>query len=270
MQILKTMNGLTSAAARILQGDWSGAGEALKEALKAGTVESIQASFEAVMNAILREADRLAGQASMKGLSGNARGGDAEDDSAGITKYMTDLQNIFNGLSSGMDDSAKSASKFTDKIKEMVSAVRSQTRAFADFTGIFDVFQRQSISGERLLNRMKAQVSAMGEWQQSISSLEQRDINKNLLEQVRAMGPQAVDQVKALSAMTDAQMSEYNKLYSQRYDIAGDQAQKVVARENQIETLIEKQEINIKVENGDARKIANDIIRELRAAGVSI
>ena len=84
------------------------------------------------------------------------------------------------------------------------------------------------------------------------------------------MGPQAVDQVKALAAMTDAQLSEYNKLYSQRYGIAGEQAQKVVARESQIETLIEKQEINIKVENGDARKIANDIIRELRLAGVSI
>lgn len=268
MDVIRAASRLTDAMFKITKGDFLGAAKSFGDALIRTPLES------AIEQATLLK--RMAEESAAKMNKGNSRvsgaprGGDVVEENADITKYVTDLEKLFKGLANGMDDSSEKAKKFTDKVKEMVSAIRSQTRAFADFTGIFDVFQRQSISGERLLNRMKAQVSAMGEWQQSISSLEQRDINKNLLEQVRAMGPQAVDQVKALAAMTDTQLAEYNKLYSQRYGIAGEQAQKVVARESQIETLIEKQEINIKVESGDARKIANDIVRELRLAGVSI
>lgn len=268
MDIVKFMTRITDAGSKILEGDWKGALKSFGDAFVKTTLESSLNSAKTIVRMAEESAARM--NKINSGLSGAPSGGDVVEENGDITKYVTDLQNLFNGLSKGMDDSSEKAKKFTDKVKEMVSAIRSQTRAFAEFTGIFDVFQRQSISGERLLNRMKAQVAAMGEWQQAIGSLEQRDINKNLLEQVRAMGPQAVDQVKALAAMTDAQLSEYNKLYSQRYGIAGEQAEKVVARESQIETLIEKQEINIKVESGDARKIANDIIKQLRLQGVSI
>jgi hypothetical protein len=183
-----------------------------------------------------------------------------------INKSQSDLNDLLNSFT----DTGGAVDKFTDSVKNMVTAIRSQTKAFAEFTGIFDVFQRQSISGERLLNRMKAQVSAMGEWQQAMTTLEGRNINAALLEQVRAMGPQAVDQIKALSKMTDAQLAEYSNLFSQRYGIAGEQAEKVVSQETKIDTMIENQVVNINVENGDARKIANDIVRELRLAGVPI
>jgi len=181
-----------------------------------------------------------------------------------IGNSQEELKKMFKSLSGG----ASPVNNVTSAIKKMVEAIQSQTRAFAEFTGIFDIFQRQAISGERLLNRMRAQVGAMREWQQAITTLESRNINKNLLEQVRAMGPQAVDQVRALAKMSDIQLEEYNRLFTQRTGIAGEQAEKVVAREAQIETMIENQTININVTSGDARKIANDIVRELRLAGV--
>ena len=269
--LAKLVNGLGDAATKMVKGDWAGVGQSMKGLFETLVTDRLSDTITTIVDGA-RKAGKFNSSTTLSMIDQYKKA--AQDMSASpggdITKYMTDLKNIFSSLSAGMDSSTESAKKFTDKIKEMVSAVRAQTRSFADFANIFDVFQRQTISGERLLNRMKAQVSAMGEWQQAIGSLEQRDINKNLLEQVRAMGPQAVDQIKALAAMTDTQLSEYNKLYSQRYGIAGEQAQKVVARESQIETLIEKQEINIKVENGDARKIANDIIKQLRLAGVSI
>lgn len=268
MDMVKLFSRITAAASKIIDGDFKGALQSLREAIVGATVESMEDSLKLILRNATSAGDRA--KKIIQGVTAVPGGKVETEENSDITKYVTDLQNLFKGLSSGIDDSSSSAKKFTDRVMEMVRAIRQQTKAFADFTGIFDIFQRQSISGERLLNRMRAQVSAMSEWQQSIGVLEQRDINKNLLEQVRAMGPQAVDQVKALAAMSDAQLQEYNKLYSQRYGIAGEQAQKVVARESQIETLIEKQEINIKVENGDARKIANDIVRELRLAGVSI
>jgi hypothetical protein len=190
-----------------------------------------------------------------------------------VDNALSDWQKQIDDLFNSLDESTGvtgAVDNFTDSIRKMVDAIRSQTKAFAEFTGIFDVFQRQSISGERLLNRMRAQVSAMGEWQQAMTSLEGRNINSALLEQVRSMGPQAVDQIKALANMTDAQLTEYSNLFSQRYGIAGEQAEKVVAQETQIDTMIENQVVNINVESGDARKVANDIIRELRLAGVSI
>jgi len=122
---------------------------------------------------------------------------------------------------------------------------------------------------------MKAQVKAMSEWQQAMTTLEERGINKNLLEQIRSMGPQAVDQAMALAKMTNAQLAEYGQLYEQRTGIASEQAGISTMRASQIDTNIENQinititESNIKSEE-DAREMANKIVRELRLAGVSI
>jgi len=108
-----------------------------------------------------------------------------------------------------------------------------------------------------------------------MTTLEERGINKNLLEQIRSMGPQAVDQAVALAKMTNEQLAEYGQLYEQRTGIASEQAGIATMRASQIDTNIEKQinititESNIKSEE-DAREMANKIVRELRLAGVSI
>jgi TP901 family phage tail tape measure protein len=247
---------LADAIAKAAKGDWSGAGKSLVGAIEALTTERLERAAKQMINP------------TSSGKTAPAMSIIEKDEET--KNYLNDLKGIFNSLAEGIDSASEKSSKFTDKIKSMVDAIRTQTRAFADFTGIFDVFQRQSVSGERLLNRLRAQVSAMGEWQQAMSALESRDINKNLLEQVRAMGPQAVDQVKALARLNDAQLAEYNQLFTQRTGIAGEQAEKVVARETRIDTMIENQILNINVESSDARKIANDIVRELRMAGVPI
>ena len=193
-----------------------------------------------------------------------------------FSKSIEDAQKKVESLMNEFDMSGTPQVKnFKDMVKSLTAEIKQQTEAFMNFIGMFDIFARQAVSGERLINRMKAQVKAMSEWQQAMTTLEERGINKNLLEQIRSMGPQAVDQAMALARMTNAQLAEYGQLYEQRTGIASEQAGIATMRASQIDTNIENQinititESNIKSEE-DAREMANKIVRELRLAGVSI
>lgn len=190
-------------------------------------------------------------------------------------KGLVDMQAYFKSLGKEMDSVVTSATTktdtFTDTVRSMVSALKDQTKAFADFVGLFDVFERKSVSGERLLTRLKAQVKAMGDWRKSMSVLESRGVSGQMLNDLRSMGPSAVDSINALAGMSDSKLKEYIGLYGQKGAIGGTEAAKLVGSQNAIETNIEKQVIiNATGSKGDAEAIANVIMKKLRLAGYAI
>lgn len=182
---------------------------------------------------------------------------------------------LFNKLFGQTEKATSSTEDFTSAIKSTVNAIKEQTKAFANFVGLFDIFERTNISGQRLINRLKAQVNAMMEWRQAMLSLEKRGVNAEFLNELRAMGPAAVDQIKAIAGMTGEQLQQYVGLWGQRYGIAGGEAEKSVMFDSAAQTRIDKQ-VNItitgnKISNDDdVRRITNNIVKELRLAGVKI
>lgn len=190
-------------------------------------------------------------------------------------KWLTDFNKKWDeyikSLETGSKTTDTAASKleqFRDTVKSMVDTIKDQTRAFANFVGLFDTFERKSVSGTRLLNRLKAQVSAMMEWRSSLAALEKRGVNQQFLNDLRSMGPSAVDSINALSKMSDEQLKQYTGLYNQKFAIGGAESSKMVSANMKANTVIEKQ-INLTVtgSKGDAEVIANAIVKKLRAAG---
>jgi hypothetical protein len=142
-----------------------------------------------------------------------------------------------------MADESKSAfDKLAESLNNFGDAVKNQTKSFANFVNIFDIFERKPISGIRLLNRLKGQLNAMGEWRGELAALEKRGVQGQMLQELTAMGPGAVDQLHALQGMNNANLQEYIKLYEQKYSIAGSAAVKAVTAEKNIQTNIEKQQ----------------------------
>ncbi len=187
-------------------------------------------------------------------------------------KWMDSIAAKWNKYVSSADKAASKTDELKNSIKQFVDALKSQTRAFADFTGLFDKFERVSISGERLLNRLKAQVKAMTEWRGALATLEKRGVSKDFLADLRAMGPSAVDSIMALSKMTDAQLKQYTGFYNQKYSIAGSEATKQMLYERGLETRIDKQ-INIYM-NGTKvvtdQNLVDSLVKKLRLAGVKV
>lgn len=198
----------------------------------------------------------------------------AEATQAKVDKLKVSEPIKFPDFSEFLDDLKTGATKvdeFANAVRSLVDTIRSRTKSFVDFAGIFDTIERKAIGGERLLNRMKAQVRAMIDWKNALTALEKRGVSKTFLEDVRSMGPGAVDSVMGLARMSDAQLKQYTGLYDQKYGIAGDQASKSVAASTQIDTNIENQIVlNVTGSKGDATVIANEIVRQLRTAGYKI
>jgi hypothetical protein len=186
-----------------------------------------------------------------------------------------DMLKYFKQLGKELDNTLNSAATktdtFADTVRSMVQAIREQTKAFASFVGLFDVFERKSVSGERLLNRLKAQIKAMSEWRSAMTTLQNRGVSGEMLNDLRSMGPGAVDSIKALAGMSDSKLKEYVGLYGQKNSIAGGEASKLVAGQNTIETNIEKQiVINVTGVKSDGEAVANAIVKKLRVAGYAI
>ncbi len=175
---------------------------------------------------------------------------------------------LFDSIKDGSGEAGKGVDTFKNSIKSMVDAIKQQTTAFANFVGLFDTFERKSVSGTRLLNRLKAQITAMMDWRNALGNLEKRGVSEAFLSDLRSMGPQAVDSISALSRMSDEQLKQYTGLYNQKYALAGGESSKAFAATQKAETLIEKQlVINATGSKADAETIANAIVKKLRAAG---
>lgn len=186
-------------------------------------------------------------------------------------KSQNDMLNYFKQLGSETDKATSKVDTFTDSVRSMVQAIREQTKSFSNFVGLFDVFERKSVSGDRLLNRLKAQVKAMSEWRTNLAKLEKRGVSGELLNDLRAMGPSAVDSISALAGLSDSKLKEYVGAYGQKNSIAGGEASKLVAGQNKIETNIEKQIVlNVTGTKADGEAIAFAIVKKLRLAGYTI
>jgi hypothetical protein len=175
---------------------------------------------------------------------------------------------LFDSIKDGSGEAEKGVDTFKNSIKSMVDAIKQQTTAFANFVGLFDTFERKSVSGTRLLNRLKAQITTMMDWRNALGNLEKRGVSEAFLSDLRSMGPQAVDSISALSRMSDEQLKQYTGMHNQKYALAGGESSKAFAATQKAETLIEKQlVINATGSKADADTIANAIVKKLRAAG---
>ncbi len=184
-----------------------------------------------------------------------------------------DLDMTFSDIGKTAEKTADGVDKLRDSVKSLVDSIRQQTDAFKNSLSLFEKFERKVINPQRLLNRLKAQVKAMTDWTNTLTTLQARGVSEAFLNELRMMGPSEVDYVRALAQMTDEQLAQYQQLYKQKYDIAQREAERAVMTEQKINTYIEKK-IDIHItgntisSQNDAAKIANDIIRELKLRGI--
>ena len=184
-----------------------------------------------------------------------------------------DLDMTFSNIGETAEKAADGVDKLRDSVKSLVDSIRQQTNAFKNALSLFEKFERKAISPQRLLNRLKAQVKAMTDWTNALTTLQARGVSEAFLNELRMMGPSEVDYVRALAQMTDEQLAQYQQFYRQKYDIAQKEAERAVMTEQKINNYIEKK-IDIHISGNtisnqnDVKRIADEIIRELKLRGI--
>lgn len=125
------------------------------------------------------------------------------------------------------DDLAKSEH---DLNAEYEKAYADRVRALTSFAGLFDEFSSKfEGSGQDLIGNLAGQVDALSEWSSLIGDLGGRIKNEDLMGELRDLGPKAVGELKALTSLSDAELSTYVALYETKSKLARQQADKELA-----------------------------------------
>lgn len=157
------------------------------------------------------------------------------------TKEKIEVQKGYQSALRAINDEIESINKeHSDKVQRIIDdstrAIQEQNdaynKAFSDrvgaitsFAGIFDEFVvKMENSGQDLLRNLQSQVIGLAEWRAQLDSLWGRIDDQALMEELEAMGPKALGELRALNSLSDAELQQYVALYNAKFTLAREQA----------------------------------------------
>jgi TP901 family phage tail tape measure protein len=133
-------------------------------------------------------------------------------------------------------DEVKAREEYEQKIKEINArlaeeerklteeyqkAVEDRTNSLYSFAGLFDEIQRKNdVTGQGLLKSLADQVAAFRDWKTNIAMLAARGVDEGFLQELREMGPKAVDEIAALNTLSDTELQHYVALWREKHELA--------------------------------------------------
>lgn len=120
--------------------------------------------------------------------------------------------------------------KRTDDInnvnKEYNDAVESRAKSIYDSYSLFDKVEKdkEKVSGTELFSNLQDQVLEMRTWEDEMSKLVEKGVAKGLIEELQAMGPKSVNQIKTLNSMSESRLDDYVNLWVAKHNLAHNKA----------------------------------------------
>lgn len=121
-----------------------------------------------------------------------------------------------------VEDVNKKISKLEEEYQKALS---SRAKEIFNSYKLFDkASDREEVSGNELIGNLQSQVERMKDFYAGLRELSERGVGDALVEEIRAMGPGAMDQLDALLELSDLKLSEYADLYREKQRLANRQA----------------------------------------------
>ena len=144
---------------------------------------------------------------------------------AGSKQYLDAEEEIY-------DLRTKIREGFITKASEIEKSIQSLEAEYQDALakrageifksyGLFDAVEKQAMaSGNTLVNNLRDQISNIETFYDGLEELAERGAGTELVDEIRAMGPDALGELAALLSMSDEKLSEYAALYKEKQDLA--------------------------------------------------
>ncbi|MBD5161422.1 MAG: hypothetical protein HDT14_05290, partial [Oscillibacter sp.] len=144
-------------------------------------------------------------------------------------QYAQAEEQIFDLKSKMQDEYAKKVEEVNKKItsleKEYQDAVSKRTQEIFNSYKLFDqVAEREEVDGQELTRNLQDQVTRMMDFYHKLDQLSARGVGDDLVEEIRAMGPSASNELDALLRLSDQKLTEYANLYKIKQHLANQQA----------------------------------------------
>lgn len=112
--------------------------------------------------------------------------------------------------------------------QEYLDKFTARSQEIFNVYGLFDkVDEYDAVSGEYLLNNLADQVASIEDYYSKIDQLSQRSgVTEALLDEFRSKGPDAIEALDALLAMSEEKLDQYTALYEEKRALANEIAAK--------------------------------------------
>lgn len=132
--------------------------------------------------------------------------------------YNTKTAEIYDNLKTKVDELTKA---YNDQVKSRKEALLSTFKLFDEYEVSSDK------NGEDLTNSLQSQVNALQKFNDQMSALEGRNIlPDDLVTELRNQGVAATGELEALNALTDEKLQQYVDLWTQRNQLAQQEAER--------------------------------------------
>ena len=95
----------------------------------------------------------------------------------------------------------------------------------------FDAWDATGYTADTMLYNMNTQVEGLKLWKDQLNELGQKGLSEDLMEELKAMGPEAAANIYTLNHMTTEQLEQFQNAWKEKNKIAEDQAKKDTEKE---------------------------------------
>ena len=128
--------------------------------------------------------------------------------------YLAEQQSI-------MDEEKANIEELT---KTYTDAVNQREKAILQSFGLFDAWDNEGFTSEAMLRNARTQIEGLRLWEQEITALRNKNLPKELLDQLEEMGPEATANIYTLNRMTSSELGEWVRIWQEKQNIAKRQA----------------------------------------------
>lgn len=177
-----------------------------------------------------------------------------------------------NFLKTFSENSKEYLDKLNNELKSSINNVKSVINKYFDSYSLFERVQTKNLSGGKLLNNLKTQVSAMKEYQRLMGELNKKNVSEKLKEKFMNLGLGGLNELIAINRLSDEQLKNYSDLVSKKYALSEELAINEINQNELQDKRIEKLIFNITGNNivgeDSTRELANDIVKYLKFEGI--
>ena len=198
----------------------------------------------------------------------------------GYKDAMLEYKNAKNELDTQLKQAEQ---EYADKVSEvktsLIKDIQSVTDAYDNavqkrkesILGSMDLFKEFSSetdnTSETLLTNLQGQVNALAEWDLMLDNIANRGVNTKFVEELQAMGPSVLADLKQINAMTDEQLNQYVELWNRKSQLAeGRAVEELQGYRQECQAQIE---VLIKEANSNLNQLEKDFNATLKSLGVS-
>ena len=147
--------------------------------------------------------------------------------------------------------------------EEYLKEYEAKVDKIAGFASLFSEVKFETVDGDTLTDNLQSQIYALEEYAEIMQKLTEKGISADLLAELQEQGVGAVDELRALARMSDEELLKYDSLYTQKMQLAAEQAAKELggASTNIIDSVAEAVDTlntnaTIAVQNGQDNQTA--------------